>query len=104
MATCRSDKVIHVSQAYRRAAYRRDAYEFITKLTEAGFAVLIIWDDGKETENRLRYNRRFYPTPPTWEEVAAFSPEEQQNLRDIECFERTGQSPCLWQLEQPLAS
>ena len=102
MATLRPNNIVHISQASRRTAYRHDAYDFITGLTDAGFAVLIMWVDGADTEYRLRCNREFYPTPPTLKELVDFSPEEQQRVRDAESFEKTGQSPCLWQPEQAL--
>ena len=69
VATLRPNNIVHISQASSGAAYRHDAYDFITGLTDAGFAVLIMWVDGADTEYRLRCNREFYPTPPTLKEL-----------------------------------
>ena len=45
VASLQSSKVVHISQAFRNAAYKPDAYNFITRLTELGFAVVIFWCD-----------------------------------------------------------
>ncbi len=65
VASYRSHDVVHVWQEFRHAAYRRDADQFIRWLTQSGYAVLIVEDDGETNRNRLRYCRRFFPTPPT---------------------------------------
>ncbi len=99
----RGNGIAHLCQQFKGAARRPEAARFIDLLADAGMKVLVSWEQGEEREYRVRYTRRLHPTPPTPEEMFYLDPDGEKLAQDIALFERTGQSPRLWQGEQPLA-